>query len=133
MKKEIQDHYREEEIQKLKLHGEVENWKAEIAFMTKEISFFSSLLASLPEEKENNKKLLRELKATKQSNETYFSAILDFENKLEGINECDDLQCETFFLNSHEEFRDKIEKHVLQFRVLKGVIFSHLKKTTTVK
>lgn len=132
MKKDIQEHYRKEDLQILKLNSDIENWKAEIEFMTKEITFHTSLLtALLTEEKDdktvqNTQKLLRELKQMEQQNNTLAESLLNFENDSEGINECDDLQCETYFLNNHEDFRAFTEKHVLQFRVLKEVIFSHL-------
>lgn len=133
MKNEIREHYREEDIQRMKLHSDIENWNAEIAFMEKEIVFFSTLLPSgsfqkANENQENTTLLLKRLKTTKEHNLNYAAAVLNFNNTLEGLNECEDLQCETYFLNSHEELRSKLEKHGLEFRNLKGAIFSHLEK-----
>lgn len=133
MKNQIQSHYREEDVQKMKLHSDIENWNAEIAFMNKESEFFSALLSAPSFEKENKNdentnQLLQELKATEELNKTYTASVLNFSNTLEGLNECEDLQCETYFLNSHEELRAQLKKHGLKFRVLKEHIFSHMEK-----
>ena len=131
MKDGIKDHYREEDIQIMKLESDVENWEMSIEFAEKEINFFNKLLNSSDYMKntENKKKsldLLDQLKTIHETNKSCLMEILEFSNKLEGMNECEDLQCETFFLNSHEEFKNKIEKHLLRFRALKGRIFPYL-------
>lgn len=135
MKKNIKEHYRDEDVQKFNLNSDIDNWKAEIEFAEKEITFFKSLLKSLPNTntekiQKNTDKLLRQLEQSHHDNQSFSEALLHFENHSEGINECDDLQCETYFLNNHEDFRNKIEEYTLQFRVLKEVIFSHLEKNT---
>ncbi len=133
MKNGIKDHYREEDIQIMKLESDVENWEASIEFAEKEIHFFNKLLNSPqcnenPDTKKKSLDLLDQLKTIHETNKACLGEILEFSNKLEGMNECEDLQCETYFLNSHEEFRNKIEKHLLRFRALKGRIFPHLSK-----
>lgn len=131
MKNEIREHYREEDIQKLKLHKDIENWNAEISFTRKEIRFFSGLLQNPLFEntanQQNTNHLLQELKTLEESNENYSDKVLSFSNTLEGLNECEDLQCETYFLNSHEELREELIKHGLKFQELKEQIFAHLK------
>ncbi|HET8838831.1 MAG TPA: hypothetical protein VFM82_07550 [Flavobacteriaceae bacterium] len=131
MKNGIKEHYREEDIQKMKLESDVENWEASVEFTEKEIDFFTDLL-NLPQFDSSPAKirlsLLDQLEAIHKTNKACSREILEFSNKLEGMNECEDIQCETYFLNSHEEFRDKIEKHLLRFRALKGRIFPYLSR-----
>lgn len=132
MKNGIKEHYREEDIQKLKLESDVENWEASLAFTEKEILFFEHLLNYPEFNKSSNEKdvdsLLDQLQRIHKTNRICSDEIVVFSNTLEGMNECEDLQCETYFLNSHEEFRNKIEKHLLRFRALKGRIFPYISK-----
>lgn len=137
MKNEIQSHYREEDIQKLKLNDDIKNWNAELTFMAKEVTFFLVLLTypfgveKGTKNQENTNQLLQELKAMDELIKTHTATVLNFNNTLEGLNECEDLQCETYFLNSHEALRDQLKKNGLKYRVLKEHIFSHLEKEIT--
>lgn len=130
MKNEIREHYREEDIQKLKLHKDIENWNAEISFTKKEIRFFSELLQNPllknTTNQQNTSLLLQELKTMEENNGNYSDKVLSFSNTLEGLNECEDLQCETYFLNSHEELREELIKHGVKFQELKEQIFANL-------
>lgn len=130
MKNEIQEHYREEDVQKMKLHSDIENWNAALSFIQKEIAFFTSLLESprfaTSQNQKNTDQLLQDLKTIAESNKNYTAAVLNFNNTLDGLNECEDLQCETYFLNSHEELREQLKKHEQTFRNLKENIFSYL-------
>lgn len=130
MKNEIREHYREEDIQKLKLHKDIENWNAEISFTKKEIRFFSELLQNPllqnTTDQQNTSLLLQELKTMEENNGNYSDKVLSFSNTLEGLNECEDLQCETYFLNSHEELREELIKHGVKFQELKEQIFANL-------
>lgn len=133
MKNGIKDHYREEDIQKMKLESDIENWEATIDFAEKEIDFFTKLL-NLPQLNIKNSvgngsfTLIDQLQTIAETNKVCANELVEFRNKIEGLNECEDLQCETFFLNSHEDFRSKIEKHLLRFRALKGRIFPYITK-----
>ena len=64
-----------------------------------------------------NEKLI--LEKVKEINESYQDKLIDFINKLDNIKECDDVQCETFYLNNHTKFRNDIESHFSAYRFYK--------------
>jgi len=46
--------------------------------------------------------------------------------KLEGLKECEDLQCETHFLNGHSTFKKEMQEYLTRYRQLKRNIFEGL-------
>ncbi|UFH34083.1 hypothetical protein [Flavobacterium acetivorans] len=99
-------------------------WKEEISIIRVEILFYKRMLTSSvfkilnfnPQKKED---LIKDLTNVKEINESYYRQLTDFLNKLDMIKECDDVQCETFYLNNHTKFRKEIESHFSAYRYYK--------------
>ena len=76
---------------------------------------------------ENAKHLNDELQAINKINEAHLSSFFDYKNKLEGLKECDDVQCENFYLKDHLIFKEKLMQHFKSFREIKLLIFKYLR------
>ncbi|MDQ7917450.1 hypothetical protein RBU60_07680 [Mesonia sp. MT50] len=129
MENPIQEHHDDDDIQRINLEKDVNEWNKEIEFIQKELIFYSKLLDSKLVRKANANEedesyiLLKSVTQLKEKNSQFQLQLLDFENKSEEIVECEDVQCETFFLNEHFSFKQKLIAHVAKVRTVKKIIF----------
>lgn len=129
MKDVIQKHHDEQDIQKIFIDRDIKNWREEIEIITEEMLFFNNLLQlKATETKANYSNLLKKIDEFKIANLSSKENLIGYVHKLEGIKECEDLQCETYFLNDHTDFKKKIENYFSKYRKLKKNIFSQLNK-----
>lgn len=127
----IKPHYEQEDIQRLNLCTDINNWKSEITFIDLENQFYiklfsSSLIEKTAINKQDRAFLLEELEALDGKNQKFSDDIQELLNELGGIKECDDVQCETYFLNNHQKFKVDIENYFYQNRNLKTLIYSYI-------
>jgi hypothetical protein len=130
----FQEHYNDEEIQILSIQTESEDWEEHLVIISEEIDFFTNILGSGLKEtvsvainKEDASYLKKQLELINKANEFHLSTCFDYKNKLEGLKECDDVQCENFYLKDHLVFKTTLRKHFKDFRQLKVLIFKFLK------
>lgn len=124
MKDLIYKHETIDDIQMKFMDRDIALWKEEISIIRVEILFYKRMLTSSvfkvlnfnPQKKED---LIKDLTNVKEINESYYRQLADFLNKLDMIKECDDVQCETFYLNNHTKFRKEIESHFSAYRYYK--------------
>ena len=93
-----------------------------MAIIEEEIILFSDLLRAKNDKSYSN--ILEKMKVFKVQNSEIQEELINYDRKLEVLKECEDLQCETFFLNSHNDFKEKIEVHFYQYRNFKKNVFS---------
>lgn len=129
----IKEHYSTEDIQQINLYQDVKNWYSEVKYLENENEFYLKLFASsLITKTELNKQdifyLNQELETFKVKTIEISKQLRDFLIDQEGLKECDDVHCETFYLNTHQNFKIEIENYFLQNRSLKTLLFSHLLK-----
>lgn len=134
MNHSFQDHHDEHEIQMLSIQSEAQQWEERLSLMNEEISFYLDILSSALNKnvsvtinQENAKHLNDELQAINKINEAHLSSFFDYKNKLEGLKECDDVQCENFYLKDHLIFKEKLMQHFKSFREIKLLIFKYLR------
>ncbi|MGM0634587.1 MAG: hypothetical protein ACQESK_00875 [Bacteroidota bacterium] len=128
---EIKSHYNENDIQIMQMNSDLSHWKEIAESAQLEIEFFIKLMKSNIVEKNVDNKadktfLMNELNAAEKINKDILQQIQDLDVKLEGMKECEDLQCETYFLNEHLQHKRKIREHFSKFRNLKNTLFSYL-------
>ncbi len=127
----FEEHYSDAEIMKLNIHSETTKWKEELEFHLNELDFYYSLLTSKlvkgshAEELEN---LLRELKNMKEDTKSHGQTLFDFKRKLEGMKECDDVQCENHYLQDHLLLKASLDKHFRNYRSIKAHLQNHIGK-----
>lgn len=123
MKDLIYKHETIDDIQMKFMDRDIELWKEDISIIRVEILFFKRMLTSSVFKELNSSEqkdsLVKDLTNVKEINESYSNQLMDFVNKLGKIKECDDVQCETFYLNNHTKFRKDIESHFSAYRFYK--------------
>ncbi len=126
MKEEILDHYDDQDIRNIYIKRDVAKWQKHLAAIKEETIFYRRLIegvktSSLLDEPKKTD-LISEFLKVDQANDHYLDSLIDYRNQTDSINECQDMQCEKFFLNSHEEFTQNIEAHLDKFRSLKAQV-----------
>lgn len=124
MKDLIYKHETIDDIQMKFMDRDIALWKEEISIIRVEILFYKRMLTSsvfkiLNFNTQKKEDLIKDLTNVKEINESYYRQLADFLNKLDMIKECDDVQCETFYLNNHTKFRKEIESHFSAYRYYK--------------
>ena len=109
------------------------NWNEELAIATVEMQFCHNLFDSIL--KEGNEKnsakynnILNKLKFLQKNNTRFQTELISLANHFEGYLECEDIQCDNYYMSSHLDFRDKIEKHFFQYRKLKKKLLTKIYK-----
>ncbi|MBB4119246.1 hypothetical protein GGR32_001542 [Mesonia hippocampi] len=128
MEDKIKQHYDGDDIQLLNYSADLIDWKDKLAFAETEIRFYKKLLlSSVMEVAENEKsrkdKLKESLLNIEEIHANFFSQVARFSVDAEGINECDDVACETYYLNEHQDYKEKIENFFKNYRTLKEELF----------
>lgn len=118
----IKMHQDQDDLQKFFINRDVIRWNDEVNSIKEEIILFTNLLSS------NNGKLysniLEKIYEFKTVNLRFAEELISYNRKLEVLKECEDLQCETFFLNSHNDFQEQIEVHFSEYRNFKKTVFA---------
>ncbi len=129
----FQEHHTTEELQVLQLKSEVLDWEERLEVINAEIAFFSELFNSRFDDKikvqinrEDLRYLFQKFEEVKQYNDFHLSTIKDYKNKLEGLKECDDVQCENYFIKDHLLFKSSLNRHFKSLRELKKLSFKYL-------
>ena len=123
MKKEvIKMHQDQDDLQKFFISRDVDRWKDEVASIKEEIILFINLLTSKNSKLYSN--ILEKVEDFKAENSKFSEELISYDRKLEVLKECEDLQCETFFLNSHNDFQEKIESYFSEYRNFKKNVFA---------
>ena len=123
MKKEvIKMHQDQDDLQKFFINRDVDRWKEEVDSIKEEIMLFVKLLTSKNDKLYSN--ILKKVEEFKAENSKFAEELISYDRKLEVLKECEDLQCETFFLNSHNDFQEKIEVHFSEYRNFKKNVFA---------
>lgn len=130
MENSIKNHYTQEDIEKQYIDKDITHWKVELECINAEITFFKKLLKNRIQEIDikNYQNFLEKLDKKQLENKTAIGNLINYTQKMQGINECEDLDCETYFLNDHVIFKEKIEVFLHRYSKLKRSIFSKLNK-----
>lgn len=125
-------HENQEEIHKSFMRTDFRRWKEEIEIINVEMIFYNNLInAHLKELTTWNaadyQHLFNGIADVQYCNKLYQKEFQEVSNKLEGINECDDLHCETYFLNTHANFKMAIENHFSTYKNFKKKMLSYLR------
>lgn len=130
MADKIQKHYVEEDIQALFIGWDLTNWKEKLETIAEEMTLFSNLLllleASPKKGRSSYTNLFEKIALFKSMNSEFDKNLIAYNLQLEGLKECEDLQCETYFLNGHTHFKEKIEAYFSEYRNLKKTLFSKI-------
>jgi hypothetical protein len=113
-----------------KFHQDVLWWQMHIEFAQTEIQFIYKLLNSSAFEQHHN--LFERLELFKNQIKTETKALENLKedvnrhnNKMKGMAECEDLFCDTMYLENHDLLQDHFESFSKSFGQLKSKIFNY--------
>ncbi|HAI19755.1 hypothetical protein [Aequorivita vladivostokensis] len=107
---------------------ELDNWIEHLNYIEKEIINLLNLgnteLSKVFESKNVIEKLARE----KETNTAAIDAFLKYKEGLPKAAECEDVDCDMFYVTEHEKFRKTYLAHLKRYREVKEEYFSMLSK-----
>ncbi|MBC9796821.1 hypothetical protein [Sinomicrobium weinanense] len=109
-------------IMKKKDKTEIGNWLEYLEFTAREIEYLIRLESRIP----GSDALSRELHNIRRENTLQMAALCRYENSMVNALECDDMQCDAFYLNNHEKNRNSCMEHLRKYRELKLKVLSKL-------
>lgn len=130
MKFRLQEHTTDIEIIKLEIIPETKRWLEKTDFLNTEINFlrmllFRNFIIKINTNVEASKRLLKTLDELQETNTDNLRAIRDFRVKLEGLRECDDVQCENLYLGEYLNFKEKIYEHLEEVQHVKSLLYDY--------
>jgi hypothetical protein len=112
-------------------HHDAQWWKSAIAYLENEIHFINRLLNSNAF-KENTPNLFERLQQFKhelatKTRETHNlkKEIEQYDDTLKGILECDDISCDTYYLENHKDLKERFETLYENFNDYKTKVFEY--------
>lgn len=112
-------------------HQDAQWWKSIIGFIETDTQFIDRLLNSNAF-KENTPNLFERLQqfkheiATKtRETKNFKKEIENYEDKLKGILECEDISCDTYYLENHKDLKGRFEKFYENFNNYKTSVFNY--------
>lgn len=131
-KKGSQSYQNPEEIHKHFMFDDIKRWQQEIEIVNVEMIFYKNLIESHLKEINSwdgadYEYLFIQIKTVQLSNIPLQMKLQAFVSQLTGLNECDDLQCEQYYLNDHVQLRIQLERHFSDYKKFKKNILSYLK------
>lgn len=130
MREEIQDHSSDIEIIKLEMIPETKRWLEKTDFINTEINFlrmllFRNFIIKINKNVEGSKHLLKMLDELQETNTAHLKATRNLRIKLEGLRECDDVQCENLYLGEYLIFKEKIYVHLEEVQHVKSLMYDY--------
>ncbi|HLS11328.1 MAG TPA: hypothetical protein VK050_04155 [Flavobacteriaceae bacterium] len=116
------NHESEGEITNIKDTNELKNWISHLEYIKTELQY----LVALIKKQSNNGELIKILEQQQQENNNELSSLYNYAPSISESQECDDVDCDIFFLNKHEEFRNKYLEYLGNYRKIKNKIFEAL-------
>lgn len=129
----FQEHFDEQEVQMLSIESESSEWEERLKSIETEAAFYFRLFNSgfsedlkLKINLEDSNYLKNQLKKMREINNFHLKTFQDYKIKQEGLKECDDVQCENFYLKDHMIFKQTLTKHFKVFRELKSLVYKYV-------
>ncbi|MCC8360425.1 hypothetical protein [Salinimicrobium sediminilitoris] len=130
MREKVQEHTTDIEVIKLEIIPETKRWLEKIDFINTEINFlrmllFRNFIIKINRNVEDSKHLLKVLDELQENNTKRLKASRDLRHKLEGLRECDDVQCENLYLGEYLIYKEKIYAHLEEVQHVKSLLYEY--------
>lgn len=109
------------------------SWKEELSIASVEMQFCQNLFSTFLNEtddlnQEKYANIVEKLNVLKSVNNQLKKELFALEIQFEGYIECQDMQCDSYYMSIHLAFREKIEKHFVAYAKLKKKLLSKINK-----
>lgn len=107
------------------LQDDTSRWEDLFQINTEEIRFLKNFLSSdifegnIPNLYERLQDFFMEVEKLKAEKIDLHEQLRNHKNDLNGMMECEDISCETFYYTQHQNLSDRIEKHLEKVQELK--------------
>ncbi len=125
---EIYDHDSPEAITYKHNSIESENWVEHLNYIDKEITNLLNLSKTELAKRFESETIISKLKNEKLLNTDAIDSLLKYRESLPKAAECEDVDCDMFYVGEHEKFRKTYIAHLKQYREVKEEYFSVLTK-----
>lgn len=110
------------------MEKDIKIWSGEIESIATEIAFYERVLNSYSKKSDTQcvrkqKFFVEKCLSFSIDNKNYLDSLNTLVNKGTQLKECDDMQCEMYFLDKHAEFKRNIETYFLEYKEFKKEIF----------
>lgn len=124
---EIYDHDSPELIAFKNKSIELENWIEHLNYIDKEITHLLNLSKS-EGSKDDSHPVISKLKNEQADTAKVINAFLNYRESLPKAAECEDVDCDMFYVGEHEKFRKNYTAHLKKYREVKEEYFRILTK-----
>jgi hypothetical protein len=101
---------------------EIKNWIENLEFVNEELEYFDKIEQKIL----RNTTINQFIKTSKRNTTLELSKLYRYENNMSKIMECDNIQCDTYYLNNHEQNRRTYLELLVQHNNLKMKIYEDL-------
>lgn len=115
-------HETDDEIAKRHMHRELQTWLEHLEAINKE----ADRLAKIASNKIGDRDLRDELLDDINENINLLNEFYTYRNLLNNIRECDDLDCDHFYMYHHDQVFDKYIERITQYRSVKDRVYQKL-------
>lgn len=125
---EIYDHDSPEAIANKHNSIESENWVEHLNYIDKEITNLLDLSKAELSKKLESHPVIAKLAKEKEDNAEAIDSFLNYRESLPKAAECEDVDCDMFYIGEHEKFRKTYIAHLKKYRTIKEEYFTVLAK-----
>ena len=101
---------------------EVGQWMESLGFIDRELGYLMELEDRFAEDPE----LYAQIQEKQRENSFVSGELFRHENAMKNAWECDDLACDTYYLDHHEKQRGLFMEHLRAYRKLKSKLFAKI-------
>ena len=112
----------DDEIVKRQMHREVQTWISHLEAMTKE----ANQLVEIVSKKINDNQLREALLDNINVNINLLNDFFTYRNVMNNVRECDELECDQFYMLQHDQVCEKYLECVTLYRSIKDKVYQKL-------
>ena len=120
--KPFYNHESDDRIMVKKDAMEVRNWTDHLEYVNEELDY----LLDIEDRMLNNTEIYRQLHAVRRENTIKLGTLYRYEGSIKNAMECDTVQCDSYYLSTHEKNRNAYIEHIKKYRNLKSKVLSKI-------
>ncbi|MBQ4913324.1 hypothetical protein J8L85_02660 [Maribacter sp. MMG018] len=101
---------------------EVRNWTDHLEYINEELDYLLDIEDSML----NNSEIYAQLHAIRRENTIRLATLYRYQGTIKNAVECDTLQCDSYYLSTHEKNRSLYIEHIQKYRNIKSKILSKI-------
>lgn len=112
----------DDEIVKRHMHRELETWISQLDAMISEADQLAKIISTKLGDKELREELLDDV----NENIHFLNELYTYRNLLNNVKECDELECDQFYMLKHDHVFEKYVECVAQYRTIIHKVYQRL-------